>query len=65
MTEKTPIGLRPSWIFQAECLSVRIKEILDAITRYHVAQMPVPQKWIDELHCRVSELNKHSQLDDQ
>lgn len=46
-----PIGLRPKAIVDA----LRIKEILEAMTRYSDDGQKIPQEWLDELSIINSE----------
>lgn len=46
-----PIGLRPKAIVDA----LRIKEILEAMTRYAEGGQKIPQEWVDELSIINSE----------
>ena len=48
---KPPIGIRPKAIVDA----LRIKEILEAMTRYAEDGRKIPQEWVDELSIINSE----------
>lgn len=61
MLEKPPIGLRPEWIFEVECLNDRIREICAATNRYLEAGKDVPAEWQRELSMRLASLQKYVQ----
>ena len=42
---KPPLGLKPKFIHDAQ----RVREILEAMTRYSEANYPIPIEWIEEL----------------
>jgi len=56
--QKPPIGLLPEFIFEHNKNMERVDDLLKACGRYAGAKKPIPAKWIDELHRRVSEAIK-------
>ena len=48
---KPPLGLTPRWLIEEQ----RTMAILEAMHRYAVAGLPIPEEWTDELNCLTSE----------
>ena len=48
---KPPLGLTPRWLIEQQ----RTIAILEAMHRYAVAGLPIPDAWIDELKYLASE----------
>lgn len=53
-----PIGVRPYYIFEAEMMEERIKELKEAIKRFLDANYPLPIKIIKEYNDLTAELPK-------
>lgn len=51
---KPPIGLRPKEIAEKMFNSERIKEIVEAMSRYQEANQPIPEEWSRELKERLT-----------
>jgi hypothetical protein len=52
--ERTPVGLRPKWVWEAK----RIGEIAEAIGRYIEAGKDIPLDWIDEYNELVRKVKR-------
>ena len=48
---KPPLGLPPRWLIEQQ----RSIAILEAMHRYAVAGLPIPEEWTDELDYLASE----------
>ena len=51
---KPPVGLRPKEIAEKMFNSERIKEIIEAMSRYQKADKPIPETWSRELKERLT-----------
>ena len=50
-SSKPPLGLTPRWLIEEQ----RTIAILEAMHRYTVAGLPIPEEWTDELNYLATE----------
>lgn len=55
-SKKPPLGVRPRFVFESECAGLRIMELKAALSRFLVANRPLPISFIKEYNELVKDL---------